>query len=86
MTIENETRPIDRLLDRVNVMAAALGGMDIGNEVFCQFTCHEIESVADVLRTVGQQEVADLIIEWHGAGDDDPEDWHHEYYNPTHHH
>ncbi len=71
------------LVNSVHRMAEVMHGMDIGGDVFGGFSCAGIEAVADVLRAVGEGEVADQIIEWHGRSDEDPEDMHHEFYRVT---
>lgn len=40
------------------------------------FTCIEAEATAELARVIGREEVANMIIEAHTEGDDDPEDAH----------
>lgn len=75
----------DELHQAVCHIAATLRGVDTG-EVWCNLTCREIESIADVLREGGHEDEADFLIREHGVADEDPEDMHHEFYDPQHSH
>lgn len=58
------------LADAVAVMADRLATVDTG-ETWGGFTCAEIESIADVLRIGGHDDVADFIISEHAIHDED---------------
>ena len=40
------------------------------------FTCREADAVAELLRTLGQDEAAETWLDGHAAGDDEPDDAH----------
>lgn len=49
-------------------------------EALTGMSCHEVEAIADVLRAAGAEDAADIIVEAHSTGDDDPDDSHHSAY------
>lgn len=63
------------LWQAIQRMADTLHMVDTGN-VWEHFTCTEIESIADVLRVAGRDEVAEFILAEH-AEYDEPGDEHH---------
>ena len=58
------------LLNAIDTMADRLSEVDTG-EVFGNFTCDELDSIAEVLRAAGRDDVADFIIEEHASADDE---------------
>lgn len=45
-------------------------------EAWGSFTCIEAEATAELARVIGRDKIAEMIIECHARGDDDPEDDH----------
>lgn len=58
---------IGRLAETVAGMAEAT--------LWTSLTCQEVEAIAEVLRSDGWKETADLIVRWHSTGDE-PGDLH----------
>ena len=59
----------------VRRLADVLERVDTG-EVFGNFTCDEVDALADVLRIAGREQAADFVIGEHARSDEDPNDRH----------
>ena len=63
----------------IDDMADVLLGLD-NPDLWGGFSCIEVESIATVLRIVGNDNTADFIIGLHAWADCDEEDQHHDLY------
>ncbi|WP_156914040.1 hypothetical protein [Brevibacterium album] len=50
------------------------------HRLFSGLTCTEAESLAEVFRALGADAVARHVIEAHAAGDNEPDDQHHDLF------
>ena len=76
-----DTLKAARIVTAVGALIEVADGWDeLATSIFTAMQCSEVEALAEVFTAADREDLALRIVYWHGAGDDDEEDEHHDLY------